>query len=125
MTETDWLACQEPQKMLAWLRTTGKLSGRKARLFAVACCRRILPHLSDGRSQKVVQMSELYADGLATRGQLSRAWERADAAFQDIHLAGGGDVDQNPAQAVVGLGGDLDAAEAVELAAATFGALAR
>jgi hypothetical protein len=70
-------------------------------------------------------MSERYADGSATPSQLTRAGERADAAFQGIHLSGGGDADQNPAQAVLALGLDLEIHEAVEFCAATLGAAAR
>jgi hypothetical protein len=114
MDEADWLSSADPQAMLTFLRDSGKLSERKARLFAAACCRRIWPYLEDRRSQKVVQVSELYADGLATRRQLDRAWQRADDAAQEIHLSGGGDVDQNPSQAVACLGLDLHVTEAVE-----------
>jgi hypothetical protein len=39
VTEAEWLACTNPEKMLGFL--TGKASARKFRLFACACARRI------------------------------------------------------------------------------------
>ena len=59
MTEQQWLACAEPRRMLTLLR--GKASGRKLRLFAVACCRRV-SHLLDELQQAALDLTEQYAD---------------------------------------------------------------
>ena len=37
MTEAEWLACTDPERMLEFLK--GKASGRKLRLFVVECVR--------------------------------------------------------------------------------------
>jgi hypothetical protein len=62
MTEEEWLACTDPQPMLAFLRSKG--SDRKFRLFAVVCCFGVWYLLRDRRSKKAVKASERYADGL-------------------------------------------------------------
>jgi hypothetical protein len=59
MTEGEWLACTDPKPMLAFL--SGRASDRKLRLFAVACCRRVL-HLLDDAHQTSADLSEEYAD---------------------------------------------------------------
>ena len=72
MTESDWLTCTDPQAMLEYLR--GKVSDRKLRLFACACCRRIsyafdhtfqeiLAHVSDRTIQQILKTSERCAHG--------------------------------------------------------------
>jgi hypothetical protein len=71
MTEAEWLACDDPQRMLAFLR--GQASARKLRLFAVACCRRVWPLLTDVRARTVVEAAEAFADGLTTKAELARA----------------------------------------------------
>lgn len=70
MTEAEWLAGTDPQQMLAFLR--GKASERKARLFAVACCRNLW-HRMGGPLRKVIAVGERYADGLASEGEANEA----------------------------------------------------
>ena len=53
------------------------------------------------------------AQGRATRERLDRAWQKANDAFQSVHPGGGGDVEQNPTQAVLGLGSELNVAGVV------------
>ena len=77
MLEADWLACTDPQDMLAFLQANA--SARKLRLLACACCRRIWNLLGeDGRH--AVEVSERYADGLAGADDLQAASARAQAA---------------------------------------------
>jgi hypothetical protein len=69
MTEQEWVGCADPKPMLEFLR--GKVSERKLRLFAAACCRRIWSLPPDERSHLAVEMTERYVDGQATQAE----WE--------------------------------------------------
>jgi hypothetical protein len=64
VTEAEWLACTDPQRMLECLR--GKVSDRKLRLYACACCRQVWDLLLDERSRTAIEVAEQYADGLTT-----------------------------------------------------------
>jgi hypothetical protein len=89
VTESEWLACTDPQKMLDSLR--GKVSDRKLRLFACACCRRVWPLLREPESQEVVRTSERYADGRVGPEELRAAraavLAAAPAQWKDIRWA--------------------------------------
>jgi hypothetical protein len=83
MTEAEWLACSDPQKMLTFLRDSNKLSERKTRLFAVACCRRIWHLLTDEEGgRETVEVAERYADGEA---DASTMYEANSAAWM-VHI---------------------------------------
>jgi hypothetical protein len=106
MTEAEWLACTDLDRMLeylsgrpptvrGWLTWLGfrqeeqaepeppKVSARKLRLYACASCRQIGGLLIDERSRRAVEVGERHADGLATDEELraaqSAAWEALNA----------------------------------------------
>jgi hypothetical protein len=81
MTESDWNRCTDPQKMLDFLR--GNASERKLRLLACACCRRISYLLPDHEHGKAIKVNERYADGLATRKEMTSARQAAEDAFYE------------------------------------------
>ena len=59
MNETEWMACTDPWEMLEFLEP--RASNRKLQLFAVACCRRIDPFITDERSRGAVDAAALCA----------------------------------------------------------------
>ena len=71
MTEAEWRACLSPEAMLHHL--TDKASPRKLRLYAVTCCHRIAPLLSDERLKNAVEVSRRFADGKATMVEMQAA----------------------------------------------------
>ena len=65
MTEAEWLACEDPQRMLYSLRES--LSARKLRLFAVACAGQVRRLLSDQRGQAALAFAEKHGAEVARR----------------------------------------------------------
>lgn len=85
MTEEEWLAAIDATPMLEFLR--GKVSDRKLRLFAVACCRHIWTLIPDERSRQAIQTSELFADSQATTHEWQVAADAAVAATFEAYSA--------------------------------------
>jgi hypothetical protein len=85
MTEQHWLASTDPRPALEFLR--GKVSQRKLRRFACACCRRLRPRLADERSRNAIEVSEVFTDGRAIAEELRAA---VDAGFAAGNSGGGG-----------------------------------
>jgi hypothetical protein len=86
VTEKQWITGTELKTLLKYLRR--RASERKRRLFAVACCRRVLHLLSDENASESVAATERYAEGLATNLELVRAEEVAYDIFSAARDAG-------------------------------------
>jgi hypothetical protein len=90
MTDSEWVACEDPTLMLRFVkghRTIRKRSKlRKQRLVAVACCRRLQPLLDDERNRRCIEVVERFADEQATNEELRAAEKEAS----DIWLKAAG-----------------------------------
>jgi len=86
--EAAWFTCTDPRPMCALLR--GKERGRKFRLFASACCRRVAHLLTDDRSHHALDVFERFLDGELTMKEYADG-ERAaaDACAAQARIAGG------------------------------------
>ena len=76
MTESEWLSGTDPAVLLESL--DDRMSHRKLRLFACACCRRLWPLLTDVRYRQAVEVAERFADQQATAKDLHRARRNAE-----------------------------------------------
>ncbi len=75
MTEVEWLAGEDPQVMLEYLR--GTASNRKLRLFAIESVQPFLTLMTDPRSRNAVSTAEQFLDGNANAHQLTSAYRQA------------------------------------------------
>jgi hypothetical protein len=64
MTETEWLGCGDPVRMLEYL--LGKASERKFRLLACGCIRPNLPGRYEFGCETAVETAEMMCDGKGT-----------------------------------------------------------
>jgi hypothetical protein len=85
MTESEWMTCTDPKKMLEFLRS--KASDRKLRLFCCACLRRIWHLLREEHLREGIEVAERYINGSATSGELVRAVRTARKIYQDSGAA--------------------------------------
>lgn len=88
MTEAKWLGCTDPNQMLRFLR--GKVSDRKFRLFACACCRLIWKDLTLKPVRMAIETAEQYADESETDQELERVHHKGISAFtRSLHKNAG------------------------------------
>src|SRR5205823_5013897 len=84
---SEWMDCTDPESMLRFLQ--GKVSDRKLRLFAVACCRRISHLILDPRSRPAVEAAEQLAEGLVSDDDVWLTRDEADLASADSERGDG------------------------------------
>jgi hypothetical protein len=86
MTEVEWLACGDPDVMLAFLDESHRESQRKDRLFIAACCR-LVWHKLEGRERAAAELNERLADGFEPHQPVAvlihpMLWRSAEPAAQ-------------------------------------------
>jgi hypothetical protein len=126
MTEEEWLACDDPARMLSFLAVSYRnMSARKLRLFAVYCCRDILSPDTEPEVRHAVEVVEQYAEGLATEEEVNAAREAVFHLWLD-YFGGAGPllttalglissaVDNPFRTAILGSQGAIEACEATD-----------
>ena len=80
MTEAEWLACEDPERLLGVV--DGKPSGRKRRLVAAGCCRLVAPLLPEGPARAAPELAEAVEPLLRRlqRGAMNRRIPMIDLA---------------------------------------------
>jgi hypothetical protein len=85
MKESDWAACNDPSDMVGFLSDSGKLSERKARLFAVACCFHCFWYrLEDDRTRIAAGVAARHAEGLVEAQEVREAAASARAVAETV-----------------------------------------
>lgn len=98
MTEAEWLACTDPQKMLKFLRR--KANDRRLRLFACGCCRQIWKDLTLKSVRQAVEIAESYADGTVADKELKQAHTKGVIACTGMLHRGTAKMLNDPAYAI-------------------------
>lgn len=80
MTEQEWLACADLNRMVSFLQP--RVSWRKLRLFACACCRHVGQWLTDETIRNALNRAELYAEGRIKAGT-AQTWYKKSCAVRD------------------------------------------
>jgi hypothetical protein len=76
MTEAEWFACEDARELVQ--RVLHSASGRKLRLYAVACCQCSRQLLLDKDHRRWVDLAERAADGHATEKELADEYRKAN-----------------------------------------------
>jgi hypothetical protein len=92
-TDEEWHSSSDPALLLESVRDAA--SGRKLRLFACACCRRIWDLLPDGPHRRLVEVIEACADGRASAAELTVATAAGDEEEKHVS-AGAEDAEHDP-----------------------------
>lgn len=83
MTEEEWEGSADPYRMLDQVRGRIRQNTRSLRLFATACCRRILHLLNEDAFSQALDAVEKYADGTASESEVREFEAAARAACGD------------------------------------------
>jgi hypothetical protein len=87
MNEEQWLECDEPRSLLAFL--SGNASNRKLRLFVCAWTRRYFwSRLRHEALRHLVEIAERYADSAASKSELSAARRTFNRVRHSVSHAG-------------------------------------
>lgn len=98
MTEAEWRTATDPGRMLRFL--DGKVSDRKSRLFAIACCRHISHLTDDVRVKQVLEVADGVAEGnIAVLGDIQEAAQKK--VFDALNEAARGSASRLVAKAAI------------------------
>jgi hypothetical protein len=96
--EVAWFTSTDPRPMCVLLR--GKERGRKFRLFASSCCRRVAHLLTDERSHHALQVFERFLDGELTMKEYAFGErEAANACADQARIVGASESERGTSEA--------------------------
>jgi hypothetical protein len=85
MTEADWWAATDPDRLIDWLFFDARAADRKLRLFSVACCESLRHHVRDPGVLAALGLAEAFADGRIDAAALATAHTAAWGNFHARH----------------------------------------